>query len=214
MIQSVIFDMDGVLVDSEELICEAAIQMFAEHGVTMQPDDFVPFIGAGEDRYLGGPAEKAGFAIDIERDKTTTYAIYAEIVRGRLQPLDGAREFMAKARERGLTLALATSADEVKMLVNLREIGLPPEAFDAIVNGLDVTRKKPDPAIFIEAAKRLGTPIAQCLVVEDAVNGVAAARAAGARCLAVMTSFSEDRLAGADWFANTLADTPDEALDW
>ena len=214
VIQSVIFDMDGVLVDSEELICEAAVQMFAEHGVAVQPEDFVPFIGAGEDRYLGGPAENVGFPIDVERDKTRTYEIYAEIIKGRLQPLDGAREFMAKCRERGLTLALATSADKVKMLVNLREIGLPPEAFDVIVNGLDVAKKKPDPAIFLEAAKRLATPIEHCLVVEDAVNGVAAARAAGARCLAVMTSFSKDQLAGADWFANTLADAPAEALDW
>ena len=214
MIEGVIFDMDGVLVDSEEFICEAAIKMFAEHGVAVQPDDFVPFIGAGEDRYLGGPAEGVGFDIDIDRDKATTYAIYAEIVRGRLQPLDGVHAFIAKCRERGLKLGLATSADEVKMLINLREMGLSAHTFDAAVNGLDVVKKKPDPEIFLEAAKRLATPPEHCLVVEDAVNGVAAARAAGARCLALMTSFSQNQLARADWFANTLADAPDEALDW
>ena len=100
------------------------------------------------------------------------------------------------------------------MLINLREIGLPPETFDAVVNGLDVEKKKPDPEIFLAAARRLDTPITHCLVVEDAVNGVAAACAAGARCLALLTSFSKKQLAGADWFANTLADAPPDALDW
>ncbi len=214
MIQGVIFDMDGVLVDSEEFICKAAIQMFAEHGVEMKPDDFLPFVGAGENRYLGGPAEKAGFAIDIERDKARTYALYAEIVSGQLEPLDGVHEFIGRCRDRGLRLGLATSADEVKMLINLREIGVPPETFDAAVNGLDVEKKKPDPEIFLAAAAKMNVPIADCLVVEDAVNGVAAAKAAGARCLALLTSFSREELAGADWYSNTLADAPGTVLDW
>jgi len=214
VIQGVIFDMDGVLVDSEEFICKAAIQMFAEHGVEMKPDDFLPFVGAGENRYLGGPAEKAGFAIDIERDKARTYALYAEIVSGQLEPLDGVHEFIGRCRDRGLRLGLATSADEVKMLINLREIGVPPETFDAAVNGLDVEKKKPDPEIFLAAAAKMNVPIADCLVVEDAVNGVAAAKAAGARCLALLTSFSREELAGADWYSNTLADAPGTVLDW
>ncbi|MFH1730862.1 MAG: HAD-IA family hydrolase [Planctomycetota bacterium] len=214
MIKGVIFDMDGVLVDSEKFICEAAIRMFAEHGVEMQPEDFVPFIGAGEDRYISGPAEKAGFPINVARDKARLYEIYAEIVRGRLRPLDGAHEFIGRCRGRGLKVALATSADKSKMLVNLREIGVSPETFDATVNGLEVEKKKPDPEIFLAAAKKLGVPAADCLVVEDAVNGVAAAKAAGARCLALLTSFSKEELAGADWYANTLADAPDDAINW
>jgi len=214
MIQAVIFDMDGVLVDSEEFICEAAMRMFAEHGVAVAAEDFLPFVGAGENRYLGGVAEKHGFPVDIERDKARTYDIYAEIVRGRLEPLPGVHEFLARCRERGLRRALATSADEVKMLVNLREIGVPPETFDAVVNGLDVERRKPHPDIFLAAARRMGVPAGSCLVVEDAPNGVAAAVAAGARCLALTTSFSPDELSGADWLASTLADAPDRVLEW
>ena len=214
MIQAVIFDMDGVLVDSEEFICEAAMRMFAEHGVAVAAEDFLPFVGAGENRYLGGVAEKHGFPIDIERDKARTYDIYAKIVRGRLEPLRGVHEFLARCRERGLRRALATSADEVKMLVNLREIGVPPETFDAVVNGLDVERRKPHPDSFVAAARRMGVPAGNCLVVEDAPNGVAAAVAAGARCLALTTSFSPDELSGADWLASTLADAPDSVLGW
>ncbi|HOX05123.1 MAG TPA: HAD-IA family hydrolase [Planctomycetota bacterium] len=209
-----IFDMDGVLVDSERFICEAAMRMFAEHGVTTHPDDFLPFVGTGENRYLGGVAERHGFAIDLGRDKARTYALYDEIVRGRLGPLPGVHAFLGSCRARGLRLAVATSADEVKMRINLRELRLPDGTFDALVNGLDVERKKPAPDIFLLAARRLELAAADCLVVEDAVNGVAAARAAGARCLALTTSFSREQLAGADFFASTLADAPTAALEW
>ena len=100
------------------------------------------------------------------------------------------------------------------MVANLREIGLPETVFDAVVDGNDVVRKKPAPDIFLEACRRLALPPADCMVIEDAVSGVAAARAAGSRCLALTTSFSTAELAGADWFATDLAHVPDEVLAW
>lgn len=208
-ILGVVFDMDGVLCDSEAFICEAACRMFAErHGCRVSEEDFVPFVGAGEDRYLGGVAEKHGVQLDMPSDKQRTYEIYLEIIRGRLAPLDGAREFIAACRRHGLKLAVATSADRVKLSGNLREIGLPPERFDACVTGSEVSRKKPAPDIFLTAAAALGLEARRCLVVEDAPNGVGAAKAAGASCLALTTSFAADELrqAGADWIADTLAD--------
>lgn len=213
-IKAIIFDMDGVLVDSEPFICEAATRMFAEHNLTVSPDDFIPFVGAGENRYIGGVAEKYGFPLDMERDKARTYAIYGEIAKGRLEPLAGAREFIAKARERGLKLAIASSADRIKVETNLREIGVPADMFDAVVSGLDVVRKKPDPEIFLHAAGKIGVEPSACLVVEDAVNGIAAAKAAGMRCLGLTTSFSPADLADADWTAPDLAHAPEGATEW
>lgn len=200
--------MDGVLVDSERFICQAAIRMFAEHGLTVQPEDFTPFIGAGEDRYIGGVAEKYGYPIQLPGDKERTYEIYGEIVHGRLEPLEGARDFIRKAREAGLKLAVASSADRVKVNINLNEIGLPPDTFDAIVSGSDVHKKKPDPTIFLEAARRLDLPPDACLVVEDAVNGVEAGKAAGMRCLGITSTFSPEDLKQADWTAPNLAKAP------
>ena len=216
MIRGVIFDMDGVLVDSERYICEAATRMFAEHGLEVGPEDFTPFVGAGENRYIGGVAEKHGFAVDIERDKARTYAIYAEIVHGRLEPLSGVHDFIRRCRDRRLRLAVATSADRVKMETNLAEIGLPVSTFDALVNGLDVERKKPHPEIFLTAARGLALATSECLVVEDAENGCQAAGAAGARCLGLTTSFSADELAaaGAEWTAPDLAGAPPECIEW
>ena len=214
MIKGVIFDMDGVLVDSEPYICEAAMRMFAERGFTVSPEDFLPYVGAGEERYVGGVAEKYGLVADLKEIKDRTYEIYGEIVRGRLEPLAGVREFIEKARSRGLRLAVASSADRVKVGINLREIGITEETFDAVVCGLDVGKKKPDPEIFLAAAAKLGLAASECLVVEDAVNGVAAAKAAGMKCLGLTTSFTAEQLAGANWIANDLADAPEEVLDW
>jgi len=210
----VIFDMDGVLLDSEPFICEAARRMFAERGLQVQPEDFLPFVGAGENRYIGGVADKYGLRVDIEEVKRRTYEIYLEIIRGRLQPLPGVQDFIEACRSKGKKIAMATSADRVKADGNLREIGLAAETFDAIITGEDVVHKKPDPEIFVCAARKLGLDPSRCLVVEDAVNGVQAAKAAGARCLALTTSFTRDQLAGADWFAPTLAEFPPEVLAW
>jgi len=214
-IAGVIFDMDGVLCDSEAFICRAARRMFAEtYGADVRAEDFIPFVGAGENRYLGGVAEKHGIDWNLQRDKARTYAIYLEIIAGRLEPLPGVGEFVRQCRDRGLKLAVATSADRIKMDGNLREIGIPAETFDACVTGTDVNHKKPHPEIFLTAARRVALGPERCLVVEDAPNGVLAAKAAGAACLGLTTSFGarELRRSGADWIAPNLAGVPDEVL--
>ena len=110
--------MDGVLLDSEEYICRAGILMFREKGLEATPEDFLEFTGMGEDRYLGGVAEKHNFPFDLAVDKARCYEIYGEIVKGRLEPLNGVVDFIDRCREAGLKLAVATSADEVKMKIN------------------------------------------------------------------------------------------------
>lgn len=214
LLRGVIFDMDGVLVDSERFIAEAAIQMFARRGVTASRDDFLPFVGAGEDRYIGGVAELHGLNLDLHEAKQETYRIYADLLHGHVQPLPGAVSFIAGCRERGLRLAVASAADRVKVDINLREIGLKPETFDSIVSGSDVTHKKPDPEIFLKAAARLELQPRECLVVEDAVNGVEAARRGGFRALGITTSFSPAQLSAASWHAPDLANVPPECLEW
>jgi HAD superfamily hydrolase (TIGR01509 family) len=199
---------------SEPFTAAAAIAMFAEKGFTVSPEEFRPFIGAGEDRFIGGVAAARGIPLDPVRDKSRTYAIYLEQIRGRLEALPGARDFVESCGKRGLSLAVASGSDAIKVEANLRELGLPRALFAAIVTGSEVERKKPAPDIFLEACARLRLEPAACLVVEDAVNGVRAAKATGARCLGVTTSFSAEDLAEADWIAPDLAHVPGDALDW
>lgn len=240
-IQAVIFDLDGVLTDSEWFIAEAGRLMFKEtHHVEVNHEDFKPFTGLGENTFLGGVAEKFGIAdFNIDRDKKRTYEIYAEIVRGKLTALPGSVEFVYRCRELGLKTALATSTDYVKMIANLEAVGLinnelcsgelrsdqiglaaaieaaaRHKAFDALVNGLDVSRQKPFPDLFLEAASRLETDPGNCWVVEDSLGGVRAAKTGGMKCLGLLTSFTEAELreAGADKIAGNLNSIRPEEL--
>jgi len=214
MIRGVLFDMDGVLADSEQYICKAAIMMFSEIGLSVKPDDFRPFVGTGENRYIGGVAEKYGLRVEIEEVKARTYEIYKSIIRGKLLPLPGAREMVDSCRKSGFRLALATSADTVKMEATLSEIGIPLSSFDQTVTGLDVVKKKPSPDIYLKAAEKIGLKPGECLVVEDAISGIKAAKSAGCRCLAVTTSFDRSLLSEADWVCDNLMRIPEEALTW
>lgn len=197
-IRAVIFDMDGVLVDSEPLINSAAIAMFKEKGLTVQPTDFLPFVGAGENRYIGGVAEKYHFPLDLPAAKKRTYEIYLDLVPSQLEAFPAAHDLVSACRRAGLLVAVASSADKIKIVANLQKIGLPLEFWDATVVAEDVKHQKPAPDIFLAAAQKLNVNVAECVVVEDAVNGVQAAKAARMRCIAVATTFPAERLHEAD----------------
>ena len=109
-------------------------------------------------------------------------------------------------REAGLFLAVASSADLIKVRANLETIGLPIPFWDAVVAGEDVRHKKPAPDIFLSAAEKLGVTPPECVVVEDAVNGIQAAKAAGMRCVAVTTTFPPDQLQEAVVLRNRIKD--------
>ena len=204
-IRAVIFDMDGVLVNSEPLINAAAIQMFKEKGLTVQPEDFLRFVGAGEDRYIGGVAEKYNFPLDVAEAKRRTYEIYLDLVPSELEAFPGAYDLVLACRKAGLRIAVASSADRIKVVANLQKINLPPEFWDAFVVAQRVERQKPAPDIFLFAAEKLNAEPVECVVVEDAVNGVEAAKAAGMRCVAVATTFPADRLQGADVVRDSIS---------
>lgn len=216
-IQGVLFDMDGVLYESEPFLVDAAIAMFRERGVTVAKDDFTPFFGMGEDHLLGGVAQKHGVRnLPIATAKQRTYTLFFDLIHGVIPPTPGVHDFLRRCVQKRLRTALATSGDRVKANFGLAEIGLSESSFGATVTGSDVTRKKPDPAIFQLAADRLGLDPAHCLVVEDAIAGVQAAKAAGARCLAITTNNPASKLrdAGADWVVQDFTEAPDDCLSW
>ena len=205
-IQAVLFDMDGVLTDSEPLITAAVVAMFQEKGLAVQPEDFRPFVGMGDDRYIGGVAQKYNFAIDLSSARKRTYEIYLERVPSALKAFPGAVELVRVCRNAGLKVVVASSADRIKIDANLNEIGLPPEMWDAIVTAEDVAHKKPAPDIYLAAARKLGLSPEQCIAIEDAVNGVQAAKAAGMRCLAVAQTFPPEQLQSADLVKQTISE--------
>ncbi len=215
-LKAVIFDMDGVLVFSEPLLTEACMKIFEDRGFQVRREEFKPFTGMGEARFMGGVAERHGIPFDPIADKELVYQVFLEMMPGRLEPLPVVPDFIYKCKQAGLKVALASSADDVKVYPILKHIGIEPSDFDVIVTGSMVSRKKPAPDVFLEAVKRLEVPAASCLVIEDAVSGIEAALAAGCRAMGLTTAFHDEILkeAGADWTAKNLDCVDQESLNW
>ncbi|MBQ4517909.1 MAG: HAD-IA family hydrolase [Clostridia bacterium] len=208
-----LFDMDGVLVYSEPVTKRAAIEVLAEYGIQAKLEDFRPFIGAGEARFVGGVAEKYGVPYEPAM-KDKTYAKYVEYVKEGLTVYPGAKEVLATLKAGGHKVALCSSADFIKIEANMKGADIPLDWFDALVCGDDAERKKPFPDIFLAAARLLEAEASRCLVIEDAINGIQAAKAAGMRCAAVTTSFNREQLTeeAPDFIIDSLNEIPDLAL--
>lgn len=191
--KAILFDMDGVLIESEWLMRDTSIQSLAEHGVHAKHEDFLEFTGCGEDRFISGVAEKYGLAYDPSM-KERAYDFYGERVVGQTEVPEGVKEMLCALRDRGLKMAVCTAADRRKALYNLRAIGVEESMFHAFVTGSEVARKKPFPDIYLEGARRLGVEPEQCLVVEDALSGIKAAHVGGMHAAAVPTTFTKEQL--------------------
>lgn len=204
MIKGVLFDMDGVLLDSEHLTSQAAINYFAKKGFAVEYEDFIPFYGTGEKGFFCGVAAKYGIPYNNATEAHLIYHEYEKLAAGQIQPLPGVVDFITLCRQKNLKLAVATSAGRLKMKINLQRLGFDNVVFDALVCGYDIANNKPHPEIFITAAAKLGLSPNDCLVVEDAPSGVKAAKDSGAKCLALTTSVSEELLTDADWIVKNL----------
>lgn len=204
-----IFDVDGVVADTEALNARASVMMFEQmYGITVQAEDFRAFVGTGDERYVEGVAEKYGISIDtaaaVERRKDNFFKLLRE---SPLPAMPGVLELVQAARERPeVRVAIATSGNKDKQFPVIEGAGLRLEWFDAVITGEDVTRKKPDPQIYRVTAKRLGIPPEHCVVFEDAPAGVTAAKAAGMWCVAVTSSVDADQLRAADRVVDSLAE--------
>ncbi len=192
--KAILFDMDGVLIDSEWLMRDTAIQSLAEHGVHAKHEDFREFTGMGEDRFVGGVAEKYGLTYDFSM-KERAYDFFGERVMEETEVPEGVKQMLETLYSRGIKLAVCSAADRRKVLYNLMAIGVSQNIFKAIITGSDVTRKKPFPDIYLKGAEAVGEAPADCLVVEDAISGVQAAHAAGMDAVGVPTTFSKEELA-------------------
>ncbi|MDA3799592.1 MAG: HAD-IA family hydrolase [Kiritimatiellae bacterium] len=213
MKKAILFDMDGVLTDTEPVILEAAIRGLKTYGVNAKPEDFIPFVGRGEDLYIGGVAEKHGKAY-IPEMKKHVYDVYLEILPSMIEKIPGVKELLEQLHDANIKMAVATSADYIKMKANLEAIEVPLSWFDAIITGENVTNKKPDPEIYLKAAKAINVDPADCIVIEDAIHGVEAAKSAGCKCIAVASSFPKEELeaAGADITLDNFAQITLEML--
>ena len=191
--KAILFDMDGVLIESEFLMRHAAIQALAEYGIEAKHEDFREFTGMGEDMFVGGVAEKYGHTYTFDM-KDRAYDYFGEQVKELAHVPEGVKEMLTALHEKGLVMAVCSAADLRKVRYNIQAIGVDESIFSALVTGSDVERKKPFPDIYLKGAQLIGMDPKDCLGVEDAVSGIKAAHAAGMDAVGVPTTFSKEEL--------------------
>lgn len=202
-----VFDVDGVLVDSEATFKRSCADALHEWDVFPEHEEFTPYTGMGDVLYIGEVAKSHGVPFNPEM-QVVAYDLYAKYAPETLTVFPWSRDVLTSLHENGVKMSVASSAGLYKVDVNLTCVGVNLSIFDSIVYGDLVEKKKPAPDIFLKAAEMAGFDPARCLVFEDAISGVRAAKAAGMRCAAVTTSFSREKLtgAGADFVCDDLRD--------
>lgn len=214
-----IFDVDGVVADSETVNVQATGQAFAEIlGIpSVRVEDFDAGIGRGAHDYVRAGAATHGRELTQEQVNAVVEARQENFLgilqREPLPAFPGVLELMEAALASPIFgLAIATSGTRQKSMAVLTSAGVPYDELEYIC-GDDVTHKKPAPELFSVACRRLQLPAQVCVVIEDAPNGIAAAHAAGCRCIAVPNTCTADKLAAADRIVDSLTEVNLEMLE-
>lgn len=181
--KAVIFDMDGVLVDSQPYHFKADIDTMAEYGVIKGQKFYESFAGTLTADRMRTLKEMFGLDVPVEEMTIKRENMILDIMgKEDIKPVSGIPEFLRSIKEKGLTTAVASSSDYklINLILDRLKIA---QYFDSVTSGSDVKRGKPSPDVFLLAAERIGIEPAECLVVEDSENGVKAAKAAGMKAL-------------------------------
>lgn len=193
MIKGVIFDMDGVLVDNRDAHIEAFEQLFAKYGVPFDREKFMCCFGMTNDMIFARQApellEKHSVAeLSLEKEQ-----LYRANFEKSIAPTRGLVDFLKSLKAHGIRISVGSSGNtrNVNFVLSRCHIA---EYFDAIADGDMISHGKPDPEVYLLAAKLLGLDPSECVVVEDAPVGIEAARRAGMAVVALATTFTRDRI--------------------
>jgi beta-phosphoglucomutase len=199
---AVLWDMDGVLVDSGELHYQSWLQTLDELSIPFDQDRFRSTFGMNNKGILtfllGEPPEPAFLQMVSDRKE----GLFRQMVPGHLQLQPGASKWLPSLSASGFQQAVASSApsENIECIVDELEIR---RYFSALVSAYSMPGK-PDPAVFLEASRQLGVEPSHCVAVEDAVAGVAAAKNAGMKCLAITSTHPRTALSAADRIVDSL----------
>jgi beta-phosphoglucomutase len=200
----IIFDMDGVLIDSEPAHKLAKERAFARFGITLPEALYEQYKGRPDETMMSEVVPTLpDLKIGVQEMLLRKHREF-EAVEHLARPIEGATEFVSWAKTR-FRIALATSATRRNREAALLLLGLA-DSFDFIVDASGFSRPKPDPEVFLTAMRGLTADSSECLIVEDSLNGVIAGKAAGCRVAAITTSFAETLLlsAGADYIVHNF----------
>jgi len=201
--EAVIWDMDGVIADTAPYHFSAWQEVFQKREVNYTEEDFRHSFGLRNDtiiRNILGEQTAQGEIEAIAREKEETFR---SMIGQKIKPLPGAVELIKSLRENRFKMAIASSTPMENIQLITGGLGID-NYFQSIVTGQDVTEGKPSPQGFLLAAQRLGVEPRNCIVIEDAVAGVTAAKRAGMHCLAITNTHPRQSLKEADLIIDTL----------
>lgn len=182
-IKAIIFDMDGVISDSQPIHAGLEELLLKEHGINLSADYLTSNYAGIPDRECARMIfAKYGKEVDLDKFVENKWARILEFAKGRISPIDGVLDLISKLKENNFRLAVASSSIPEFIDLILSELRIK-HVFDVITSGKEVKLGKPNPEIFLLAAKKLGVPPQECLVIEDSEHGVVAAKKAGMKCV-------------------------------
>ncbi|MDB5190539.1 MAG: hypothetical protein JWQ96_102 [Segetibacter sp.] len=199
--KGIIFDMDGTLLLTTEADYQAWKRVFEDEGRRLSHEDYFPLLGIRSSEVIKNELLLDGDAVTETLHKKMRY-FQEYIAINPIEPLAFAEEFLKHLKKFPLKLALATSSRKAKMELVMQQVDFL-HYFDELVTGEEVDHGKPAPDIFIKAAKKLGLPPEECLVIEDAFNGVKSAKAANMKCIAITGTHPAAALTHADLVIET-----------
>lgn len=200
---AVLWDMDGVIADTGIYHCRAWQEVFGKRGVVFTEENFMHHFGQRNDTIIRSAMSNEISQEDLDLIAGEKEANYRKRISQNVKPLPGAVELIESLGRNGIKAAVASSAPMENIELILQGLGIK-DSFQAIVYGREVTEGKPSPKVFLLAAEKLAAEPEICLVIEDAIAGVAAAKSAGMKCLAVTNSHPRDSLKQADLIVDSL----------
>lgn len=206
MIQTVIFDMDGVIIDSEPVYFNIDKQMFEELNIAVSFEEHCSYVGTSSQNMWNAIIKKHGIADQPEELMRKEYSLYKEhlVNANDLQPIDGVVELINELYKNNFKLVLASSSRMETIDIVLNKFKLV-EFFMAKVSGSELAHSKPHPEIFLRSAQLIKSEPGECIVIEDSKNGVTAAKAAGMKCIGFLNPSSGDQdLKNADMVVRSL----------
>jgi len=187
----VIFDMDGLMIDSELLQSISFKQMLKNHGVTVRKK-IVQILGVRVVENIETMKKKYGIKENTETLFKEKNKIYSKLLEKKVVPMPGVFTLIQKLEKSGVRLALASSSNYNHICLVLKKLNLE-GCFEIILSGERLKKGKPDPEIYQKTAKKLKAKPQQCLVLEDTQTGVTAAKKAGMKCIAVPNQYTKSQ---------------------
>ncbi len=202
-VKAVIWDMDGIIADTSQYHFEGWQIVFGRKGVNYTKEDFRRNTGKRSDtivREVLGENIPQNEITKIIQEKDETFR---QLMGQTIKLFPGVFKLITSLKEHGFKIAIGSSAPMENILLITRSLKID-TYFDAIISGWEVTKGKPNPQTFLLAAEKLGVASEDCIVIEDAISGVAAGKSAGMLCIAVTNTTPREELQAADLILDTL----------